>query len=65
MPATNFPEYAREIEDVLDAVVAEGEAALVNIQIDQRSSIRGFIQWPAIIEDTAQSYPPHPALFAR
>ncbi len=43
MPATNFPEYAREIEDVLDAAVAAGEATLVSIQIDQRSSLRGFI----------------------
>jgi len=43
MPATNFPEYARIIEDVLDATIATGEATLVNIQIDQRSSLRGFI----------------------
>jgi hypothetical protein len=43
MPATNFPEYARGIEDVLDATVATGEATLVSIQIDQRSSLRGFI----------------------
>jgi len=43
MPATNFPEHAREIEDVLDAAVAAGEAVLVSIQIDQRSSLRGFI----------------------
>lgn len=43
MPATNFPEYARGIEDVLDAIIAAGEVALVSIQIDQRSSLRGFI----------------------
>lgn len=43
MPATTFPEYARRIEDVLDAAVATGEATLVSIQIDQRSSLRGFI----------------------
>jgi hypothetical protein len=43
MPATNFPEYARGIEDVLDAAVATGDATLVSIQIDQRSSLRGFI----------------------
>lgn len=43
MPATNFPEYARETQDVLDAMVAAGEATLVNIQIDRRSSLRGFI----------------------
>ena len=43
MPATNFLEYTREIQDVLDTVVTSGEAALVNIQIDQRSALRGFI----------------------
>jgi len=43
MPATNFPEYAREIEGVLDAAVAAGEVVLVSIQIDQRSYLRGFI----------------------
>ncbi len=43
MPVTSFPEYARRIEDVLDAVVATGEATLVNIQIDPRSAFRGFI----------------------
>ncbi|MEA3460065.1 MAG: DUF6516 family protein [Chloroflexota bacterium] len=43
MPATNFPEYARIIEGVLDAAIATGEATLVSIQIDQRSSLRGFI----------------------
>jgi hypothetical protein len=43
MPATNFHEYAREIEDVLNSLVAAGEATLVSIQIDPRSALRGFI----------------------
>jgi hypothetical protein len=43
MPATTFHEYARGIEDVLDATVAAGEAVLVSIRIDQRSLLRGFI----------------------
>jgi hypothetical protein len=43
MLVATFPEYARGIEDVLDATVATGEAVLVSIQIDQRSSLRGFI----------------------
>jgi len=43
MPATNFLEYARGIENLLDATVTAGEAVLVSIQIDQRSSLRGFI----------------------
>jgi hypothetical protein len=43
MPATNFHEYVRGIEDVLDATVSASEAALVSIQIDLRSALRGFI----------------------
>ena len=43
MPATNFHEYVRGIEDVLDATVSASEAALVSIQIDPRSALRGFI----------------------
>ena len=43
MPVTNFPEYARAIQDVLDAVVATGEANVVSIRKDQRSLLRGFI----------------------
>jgi len=43
MPATNFPEYARQIQDILDASVAAAEAVLISIQVDQRSSLQGFI----------------------
>ena len=43
MPTTTFPEYARNLTDVLDTVVATGEAMLVALQVDQRSMVRGFI----------------------
>lgn len=43
MPATTFPEYARSLTDVLDTVVATGEAVLVALQVDQRSVVRGLI----------------------
>jgi hypothetical protein len=43
MPATTFPEYARSFTDVLDTVVATGEAVLVALQVDQRSVVRGLI----------------------
>lgn len=43
MPATNFPEYALNITDILDSVIATGEAVLVMLQVDQRSAMRGFI----------------------
>jgi hypothetical protein len=56
MPATNFPEYAREIEDVLDAIVATGEAVVVSLQIDQRSSLRGFIAGLVQFSDASESH---------
>ncbi|HEX9925618.1 MAG TPA: DUF6516 family protein [Anaerolineae bacterium] len=43
MPVTNFHDYAQTIEAVLNKTVASGEATLVNIQFDHRSSLRGFI----------------------
>ena len=43
MPAVNFPEYAQNLEDTLNKVVATGEAVLVTLQVDQRSAVRGFI----------------------
>jgi hypothetical protein len=43
MPVTTFPEYARAIQDVLDAVAATGEANVVSVRKDQRSLLRGFI----------------------
>lgn len=43
MPVITFPEYARAIQDVLDAVAATGEANVVSVRKDQRSLLRGFI----------------------
>jgi Family of unknown function (DUF6516) len=43
MPAISFPEYAREIEDILNRMVVADEAILVNLRVDQRSIVRGLI----------------------
>ena len=43
MPATNFPDYPRSIDDTLHKMVATGEAVVVTLQVDQRSAVRGFI----------------------
>jgi len=43
MPATNIHEHVRGTQGVLDATTAAGEAALISIQIDQRSSLRGSV----------------------
>ncbi|OQY29520.1 MAG: hypothetical protein B6I38_08200 [Anaerolineaceae bacterium 4572_5.1] len=55
MPTTNFPEYAKKkIKNVLDTLIVTGEAALVNIQIDQRSALRGFIAGVLQFEDDSE-----------
>jgi len=43
MPATSFPEYAQTIQQIMEVAANSGEAPLTNIQIDQRSALRGFI----------------------
>lgn len=43
MPVTSFHEYARAIQEVLGAAVATGEATTVTLEIDERSSLRGFL----------------------
>jgi hypothetical protein len=43
MSTTNFPDYAQTIEKVLASLIATGEATFTDLQIDQRSSLRGFI----------------------
>jgi len=54
MPATSFPEYAQSITDILDAVVATGQATLVSLQIDQRSMLRGFITGMLLFDDGSE-----------
>ena len=43
MPATTFPEYVQRMTDLLNQVVATGEAVLSAFQVDQRSVVRGLI----------------------
>jgi hypothetical protein len=43
MPATNFLDYAQNIQDTINTVLAAGEGRLIHLQIDPRSSLRGFI----------------------
>ena len=43
MPVATFLEYARSIEEVVNSVVATGDARIVSLQVDQRSVIRGLI----------------------
>lgn len=43
MPTTSFPEYARDIADTLNKMVEAGDADSLTLQVDQRSSMQGFI----------------------
>ena len=54
MPAINFPEYARGITNLLDTLFASGQARLVNIQVDQRSMLRGFFSGVLLFEDDSE-----------
>jgi hypothetical protein len=37
MPTTNFPEYIRTVTNILDSIVATGQAKMVDLKVDQRS----------------------------
>lgn len=54
MPVINFPEYAQTITDALDVLLAAGQARLVNLQVDQRSSVRGFISGSLQFDDDSE-----------
>jgi len=43
MPASSFPEYAQALNVILNALLAAGQARLINLDVDQRSLLRGFI----------------------
>ena len=54
MPTTSFPEYAKAITLLIDTLLASGQARLVNLQVDQRSMLRGFISGILAFEDDSE-----------
>jgi hypothetical protein len=54
MPASDFPEYARELNGIVNALVETGQATLVSLQIDQRSPLRGMISGLLRFEDNSE-----------
>ena len=54
MPASNFPEYAQFISDAVNSVVASGQATLVNLEIDQRSTVRGLLKGMLQFDDDSE-----------
>ena len=54
MPTINFPDYAKTITQTIDALLASGQARIVNLQVDQRSMLRGFISGILAFEDDSE-----------
>jgi len=54
MLATDFPEYSREVSDLLNGIVKAGHATLVDLQMDQRSAVRGLINVRLRFEDDSE-----------
>lgn len=54
MPATGFLEYARAIRAAVDTLTDSGDTVLVSLQVDQRSSVRGFIEAALEFRDGSQ-----------
>ena len=54
MRATNFPDYAQAIEEIVDALIATGEVTVTTLQIDQRSSLLGHIAGILQFEDGSE-----------
>lgn len=54
MPATGFLEYARAIRATVDNLTDSGGTVLVSLQVDQRSSVRGFIEGALQFRDGSQ-----------
>ena len=58
MPTTGFLEYARAIRAAIDNLTDSGDAVLVSLQLDQRSSVRGFIDGALHFHDGLAVDPP-------
>ncbi len=54
MSITNFPEYARVVSDLLDNLLNLGQVQRLNVQVDQRSMVRGYIAGTLIFNDDSE-----------
>lgn len=54
MPTTTFPDYANAINQLINKLVASAQAQLLNLQIDQRSMLRGFITGVLVFNDDSE-----------
>jgi hypothetical protein len=51
MPTTNFHEYSQQFAELLNTLVTIGQVSTFELQVDQRSTLRGFIKGQAIFID--------------
>ncbi len=54
MRATSFPDYARDVTNVLNEFVAADLGRLAEFQIDQRSMLRGLVAGVLVFNDESQ-----------
>ena len=54
MPTTSFPDYAKAVTALIDTLLASGQARLVNLQLDQRSMLRGLISGILAFENDSE-----------
>jgi len=54
MSATNFTEYAQEIQAWLNQIINAGDAQMLNLHIDPRSSLRGHIAGSLQFNDASE-----------
>ncbi|MGI8587436.1 MAG: toxin-antitoxin system TumE family protein [Chloroflexia bacterium] len=54
MPASSFPEYSQDLSSALNSLLASGQARLINLDIDQRSLLRGFIAGIMRFDDNSE-----------
>lgn len=54
MPAIGFLEYVRTVRTALDELTDSGDVGLVDLQIDQRSAVRGLIEGSLQFRDGSQ-----------
>lgn len=43
MPITDFPEYSYTVRNLLDSALSAGDIVHFELEVDQRSTMRGFI----------------------
>ena len=54
MSATTFTEYAQEIQSLLHEVISAGNGHIVDLHIDPRSNLRGYIAGSLQFNDTSE-----------